>query len=92
MKQEKESAGPKAGRVPTGAESSPDVGERREDGVESQDALSMLKADHREVEQLFDRYKVASRRADRARIVKEVCNALTIHAILEEEVFLPCLP
>jgi hemerythrin superfamily protein len=53
------------------------------------DAISLLKQDHREVEQLFERYESAKRRADRAKIVAQVCNALTLHAILEEEVFYP---
>lgn len=82
-KEEKESADPKG---QTGAKSSSDV---TGEDAKKQDAISMLKADHREIEQLFDRYKAVSRRADRAKIAKEVCNALTIHAILEEEIFYP---
>ncbi|BDV38605.1 hemerythrin domain-containing protein [Methylocystis bryophila] len=49
----------------------------------------MLKQDHREVEALFERYATAKRRADRAKIARQACNALTIHAILEEEIFYP---
>ncbi len=58
-------------------------------GGERQDAISMLKADHREAEQLFERYATVKRRAERAKIAKQACNALTIHAILEEEIFYP---
>ena len=89
MKQAKESADPKAQL--NGAESqsstSKEGGEKaaKESGAERDDAISMLKQDHREVEGLFDRYESATRRADRAKIVRQVCNALTLHAILEEE-------
>jgi hypothetical protein len=74
------------------SESSKDT--QNESGVGAQsattvDAISMLKADHDKVKQLFENFKMAERRADRARIVKEVCKELTIHAILEEEIFYP---
>ena len=95
MKQAKESADPKAGLSATEASSNaagePKNGasEPHEGGSEKQNAISMLKQDHREVEQLFDRYATASRWTERAKIVKQACNALTLHAILEEEIFYP---
>ncbi|WP_442754778.1 hemerythrin domain-containing protein [Methylocystis sp. JAN1] len=59
-------------------------GERRK-----ADAIQMLKDDHRRVEQLFDRYEQARRRAEKSKIAQEICLELTIHAELEEEIFYP---
>lgn len=52
-----------------------------------QDAIALLKADHREVEELFEKYETA--RSKRAGIAKKICTALTIHTMIEEEVFYP---
>ena len=49
----------------------------------------MLKADHAKVKQLLDSHKTRRRRTDRARLAQEVCEALTSHAVLEEEIFYP---
>ncbi|MBV9549064.1 MAG: hemerythrin domain-containing protein [Alphaproteobacteria bacterium] len=52
-----------------------------------QDAISLLKADHRKVEELFEKYESArSRKAD---IARQICMELTIHTMLEEEIFYP---
>jgi hemerythrin superfamily protein len=75
-----------------GAESQAAVGKETSEKSAKEsggDAISLLKQDHREVEQLFERYESAKRRADRAKIVAQVCNALTLEAILEEEIFYP---
>jgi hemerythrin superfamily protein len=53
------------------------------------DAIEMLKADHRKVEQLFDAYDQASRRAEKAKIAQEVCRELIVHSQIEEEIFYP---
>jgi Hemerythrin HHE cation binding domain len=55
----------------------------------AQDAIALLKADHRRVEDLFAKFEGA-RRADRKqRLAKQICTELTVHTILEEEVFYP---
>jgi hemerythrin superfamily protein len=51
------------------------------------DAIEMLKADHREVEELFGKYK--STRSPE--IVREICTELTVHAALEEKLVYPLL-
>ena len=51
------------------------------------DAAELLKHDHRQVESLFERY----RGGDRA-VVKEICDELTLHTALEEELVYPLLP
>ncbi|WP_333836285.1 hemerythrin domain-containing protein [Novosphingobium sp.] len=48
----------------------------------------MLRQDHRDVEKLFKEYESAGRSRKEA-IIAEVCKALTLHTMLEEEVFYP---
>ena len=57
--------------------------------TKSQDAIALLKADHRKVEQLFDSYEKANDNAQKRKIAKEVCTELIIHTIIEEEIFYP---
>jgi Hemerythrin HHE cation binding domain len=53
------------------------------------DAVALLKADHRKVEGLFRQFEKA-RGADRKkRLVQEICTELTVHTIIEEEIFYP---
>ena len=52
------------------------------------EAIRMLKSDHRQVEKLFKEFESASGSRKDA-IVTEVCQALTLHTMLEEEVFYP---
>lgn len=49
------------------------------------DAVALLKADHRKVEELFEKYETA--RGRKADIAKEICLELTVHTIIEEEIF-----
>lgn len=60
--------------------------------AETIDALEMLKHDHREVETLFKEYErladgddIAAKEA----VATEICEKLTVHAQIEEEVFYP---
>jgi hemerythrin superfamily protein len=53
------------------------------------DAIALLKADHRTVEQLFSEFEEAKRSDQKARIVKQICTELTVHAKLEESDFYP---
>ena len=52
-----------------------------------QDAVALLKADHRKVEELFEKYESA--RSKKEAIAKQICLELTIHTIIEEEIFYP---
>ena len=55
------------------------------------DALDMLEADHRAIEQLFDAFERAEP-GDHERknsLVQRACELLTIHAIVEEEMLYP---
>ncbi len=52
------------------------------------DAVALLKADHRKVEELFEKFKKAQSDGNEA-LVLEICTELSIHAMLEEEIFYP---
>jgi hypothetical protein len=52
-----------------------------------QDAITLLKADHRKVEDLFEKYESA--RSKKADIAKKICMELTVHTMIEEEIFYP---
>ena len=53
------------------------------------DAVALLKADHRKVEDLFAKFK-AAKGADRKQgLATQICTELTIHTIIEEEIFYP---
>src|SRR5205085_11025070 len=51
------------------------------------DAIALLKADHRKVEELFEKYETA--RGKKADIARKICMELTIHTMIEEEIFYP---
>jgi hemerythrin superfamily protein len=57
------------------------------------DAISLLRNDHRTVEQLFKRFETTSDRAtvERRRIVDEIIKELSVHAEIEETVFYPAV-
>lgn len=60
-------------------------------GSKAQDAMAMLRADHKKVSGLFEDYEKA-RSANRKRtLVQQICTELTVHAQLEEEIFYPAV-
>jgi hypothetical protein len=59
--------------------------------AKSQDAIALLKTDHRAVEDLFEKFEKA-RAADRkAALAEKICQELMIHTAIEEEIFYPAL-
>jgi hemerythrin superfamily protein len=54
-----------------------------------QDAIALLKADHRSVEDLFEEFEGASGVGKKQRIAQQICLELTVHAQIEEEIFYP---
>jgi len=53
------------------------------------DAIGLLKADHRQVETWFEQFE-SSRSADKKKtLARQVCQALTVHTQIEEEIFYP---
>lgn len=55
----------------------------------AQDAVALLKADHRKVEELFASFEKASGDGRKQKIAEEICMELTVHAKIEEEIFYP---
>jgi hypothetical protein len=56
---------------------------------ENQDAVALLKQDHRTVEDLFAQFEKASGDGRKEKIAKEICLELSVHAKIEEEIFYP---
>ena len=54
------------------------------------DAIALLKADHRVVEDLFARFEKA-KGDQKAAIAKQICEELMVHSTLEEEIFYPAV-
>ena len=53
------------------------------------DAIAMLKADHRKVEELFEQFQSARGAERKRKLALSVCAELKIHSLLEEEIFYP---
>ncbi len=58
-------------------------------GARASEATAMLRADHKRVSELFDKFESARTALQKKRIVAEICKELTIHAMIEEEIFYP---
>ena len=55
----------------------------------SMDAVALLKADHRTVEDLFEQFEKASGDGKKQKLALQICAELTVHAKIEEEIFYP---
>jgi hemerythrin superfamily protein len=53
------------------------------------DAVTLLKDDHRRVEKLFESYQAARDSKRKQALAQQICMELTIHTIVEEEIFYP---
>jgi hemerythrin superfamily protein len=60
---------------------------RGKDGAK--DAIALLKADHRQVEEWFEQFEDAERGARKQELATKICAALTVHMSIEEEIFYP---
>ena len=57
----------------------------------STDAIALLKADHRKVEDLFEQFENARGSKAKQRIANEICMELIVHSDIEEEIFYPAV-
>ena len=55
------------------------------------DAIALLKADHREVEELFEKFENASGKERKQKLAEQICTELKVHSMIEEEIFYPAL-
>jgi hemerythrin superfamily protein len=55
------------------------------------DAVELLTQQHREVEEMFERFEKMTDRAkvSKKKLADEICNALIMHTTIEEEIFYP---
>ena len=53
------------------------------------DAVALLKADHRAVEELFAQFEKADGDSKKQKLALQICAELTVHAKIEEEIFYP---
>lgn len=53
------------------------------------DAIAFLKADHRQVAAWFDDYADAREPHEKLALARKICDALRVHATIEEEIFYP---
>jgi hemerythrin superfamily protein len=54
-----------------------------------QDAIALLKADHKEVDAMFKAFEKTDDDAKKQELATQICKALTVHAQIEEEIFYP---
>jgi hemerythrin superfamily protein len=57
--------------------------------TEKQDAIALLKSDHRKVEDLFAKFEKATGSDQKQKLAQQICLELKIHTIIEEEIFYP---
>jgi hemerythrin superfamily protein len=55
----------------------------------AKDAVALLKADHRKVEGLFEKFESATSASAKKALAQEICTELSVHATIEEEIFYP---
>ncbi len=59
--------------------------------TQQQDAVELLKADHKKVKDLFDDFDEAEDSAEKQNIAEEAMKELRVHAAVEEEIFYPAV-
>jgi len=57
--------------------------------TKAQDAVALLKQDHRNVEELFEQFEKASGDGRKQKLATQICAELIVHAQIEEEIFYP---
>jgi hemerythrin superfamily protein len=53
------------------------------------DAIALLKADHRQVEAWFSQFAKSKSKQKKQQLATNICDALTVHTTIEEEIFYP---
>lgn len=56
-----------------------------------QDAIALLKQDHRTVEELFEKFEKASGNDRKQKLAEQICLELSVHTMIEEEIFYPAI-
>jgi hemerythrin superfamily protein len=61
----------------------------RSAATQPKDAIALLKADHRQVEEWFAEFEKSRSDQKKADLAGRICAALTVHTTIEEEIFYP---
>lgn len=75
--------------MPTNAKTKVKRAARRRSRSAPGSALTLLKQDHREVEEFFEQYEDLDSNRAKAELARKICNALKVHTQIEEEIFYP---
>jgi hemerythrin superfamily protein len=62
---------------------------RKRTSAKRTDAISVLKADHRQVTTWFAQFAKSDSTSNKQRLASDICEALTVHTTIEEEMFYP---
>lgn len=57
--------------------------------TKTQDAIALLKEDHRTVEKLFKDFEAAKGDGRKEKLARQICLELSVHTKIEEEIFYP---
>lgn len=63
----------------------------RSSGGSGVDAIALLEADHREVDGYFQAYEGLTDPVEKKALADQICLALKVHALIEEEIFYPAV-
>src|SRR6267378_1600681 len=74
---------------PTSPERDPAGSKNEQNAGSDSDPIAMLRADHRRVEQLFASFEEATSSEQKSQLAKQICTELTVHTLVEEEIFYP---
>jgi hemerythrin superfamily protein len=61
----------------------------RKSAKQDMDAIQLLKADHRQVEEWFEQFESSRAEKKKIDLAHKICTALTVHTQIEEEIFYP---
>jgi hypothetical protein len=89
MKKQKKAAQSTTSSTAGGNASSKSTDKTQGTGSTAQDAESLLKADHRKVEGLFQKFEQASSTDEKEELAHQICTELMVHTDLEEKIFYP---
>lgn len=64
---------------------------RQSSSTKSHDATTLLRADHKHVNDLFEEFEKARSPSRKQQLVTEICTELKVHAQVEEEIFYPAV-
>lgn len=62
---------------------------KKASGSRTMDAIALLKADHAKVKELFENFKNARTDKQKIKLAQTICQELTVHTTIEEEIFYP---